>query len=145
MDNLEIRPLEKSDIEYVINIENICFVDPWSRNIFEEEIESNKTLYYSSYLGDTMVGYVGLRQIFDEGHIMNIAVLPEYRGKGISEKMLFKIFEDADKNIKSYTLEVRASNIAAQKLYEKFEFKSVGIRKGYYGNNGEDAVIMWRE
>ena len=145
MDSLVIKEMEIEDADRVVDIENICFTSPWSKKMFKEELDSNDTLYFCALDDDELIGYVGLRKIFDEGHIMTIAVLPEYRGRGIAKDMLLEVFRRADKDILVYTLEVRASNTPAQKLYEGFGFKPLGIRKRYYSDNGEDAIIMWRE
>jgi len=92
-----------------------------------------------------IVGYGGFWVVVDEGHITNIAVHPEYRSKGIGSKIMEGLIELAKKNgIISMTLEVRESNIVAQHLYAKFGFRPLGRRKGYYQDNNEDAIIMWK-
>ncbi|MBU0502415.1 MAG: ribosomal protein S18-alanine N-acetyltransferase [Candidatus Margulisbacteria bacterium] len=90
---------------------------------------------------EKVVGYIGVEKIAGETHIINMAVHPDYRRKGVGKKLIETILNDSD----VFFLEVRISNVAAQKLYEKFGFKNVGTRKKYYQDNGEDAYIMRRE
>ena len=92
-----------------------------------------------------MVGYIGVWKIVDEGHITNVAVSPDYRRMQIGSALLKNMLEiTAEEGIVRHTLEVRTGNEAAIGLYEKFGFETAGVRKGYYEDNGEDALIMWR-
>lgn len=102
-------------------------------------------MYIVAECGGLVVGYAGVWRVEDEGHITNVAVLPEYRGKRIASSLLEEMFDICGKNgIVDYTLEVRVSNFPAISLYEKHGFESEGIRPGYYQDNHEDAMIMWR-
>jgi len=133
-------------IDDVMVVENLSFSIPWSRDALIEEINNNKFAYYfvAKYNG-ALVGYGGMWKVFEEGHIMNIAVHPEYRGDGIGSRILSYMIEEAKTiGIEKMTLEVRKSNNAAQGLYNKYGFVSAGIRKAYYADNGEDAIIMWK-
>lgn len=137
-------PLTESNYKKVYEIEKQCFTsEAWSETLFFDEIgDENK--YYAVYSNDEgEVGFGSYVQIFDEGHILNIAVLPSHRQKGIGTKILENLIETGIKNgISAFTLEVRVSNVAAQKLYERMGFVNVGARKKYYPDK-EDAYIYW--
>ncbi len=145
---IEIQRMQKSDVDNVIKIEESAYGEHhWSKESFLNEISNDLARYYSAFdkNGD-LVGYAGCWQILEEVHITNIAVSPECRRQKIGEKLLRKIIDDCYLNKAKYiTLEVRVSNNAAINLYTKYGFKSLGIRKGYYQNNNEDALIMWTE
>lgn len=145
---LKIQPMQKSDVDEVLKIEEMAYGDHhWSKDSFYGELSNDLAHYYCAFDSENnLVGYAGAWRIVDEAHITTIAVKPELRRKKIGEMLLVRILEDCYKNeIKYVTLEVRVSNTAAIKLYEKYGFKSLGTRKGYYQNNNEDALIMWTE
>jgi [ribosomal protein S18]-alanine N-acetyltransferase len=146
MNNIEILSLKFEHIDSVIKIDALSFPTPWSRESFERELEINKFARYVVAKQDGIViGYAGMWLILDEGHITNIAVHPEYRGIGAGNLLLEALIEICRiDSINSLTLEVRKSNLVAQNLYKKYGFLEQGIRKGYYGDNKEDAVIMWK-
>ncbi|NLN42172.1 MAG: ribosomal protein S18-alanine N-acetyltransferase [Clostridiales bacterium] len=146
MDGLWIRPMKVEDIDEVLSIEKLCFSTPWSREAFRAEIERNHCArYVVAELEGKVIGYGGMWIILDEAHITNIAVHPDYRGKGVGEALMKALIGTASRlRVDGMTLEVRVSNVIAQNLYKKLGFVSVGVRKGYYGDNGEDALIMWR-
>jgi [ribosomal protein S18]-alanine N-acetyltransferase len=146
-DSLLFRHMREDDIEQIVNIENLSFATPWSRESFFNELNKNQ---FATYVvmedGEKIIGYCGMWLIVDEAHITNIAVLPEYRGRKLGDALLAKVIETArDMGAKSMTLEVRVSNHVAQNLYRKYGFKNGGIRKGYYTDNHEDAIVMWVE
>lgn len=145
MNNIEILKVSPEHIDDIAVIENLCFKIPWSRQSIEEEITGNKLAFYLCARADGRIaGYAGMWHICDEGHITNIAVHPEYRKIGIGSMLLQRLVSHARSiGISSMTLEVRKSNIPAQKLYRKFGFVDAGVRKGYYADNNEDALIMW--
>lgn len=145
---IKIQPMQKSQIDDVLKIEEQAYGEHhWSKDSFYGELSNDLAHYYCALDNDNnLVGYAGCWQILDEAHITTIAVKPELKRKKIGEALLNRIIEDCYKNeIKYITLEVRASNSPAIKLYEKYSFKSLGTRKGYYQNNNEDALIMWTE
>lgn len=145
---LKIQPMQKSDVDEVLKIEEMAYGDHhWSKDSFYGELSNDLAHYYCAFDSENnLVGYAGAWGIIDEAHITTIAVKPELRRKKIGEMLLIEILEYCYKNeIKYVTLEVRISNTAAIKLYEKYGFKSLGTRKGYYQNNNEDALIMWTE
>lgn len=144
---IEILEMIQAHIEEVMIVENLSFSIPWSKNAFMEEVTRNKfARYLTARIHGVIVGYAGMWQVFDEGHITNIAVHPEFRANGVGSALVKKLIENARKlGITRMTLEVRRSNLAAQKLYEKYGFEVCGVRKAYYADNNEDALIMWKE
>ena len=146
--DIKILPMKKSDVDAVIKIEEKAYGEHhWSKESFLNELSNNLARYYSVYANTgELVAYAGCWQILEEVHITNIAVSPDFRRQKIAERLLRQLIDDCYKNKAKYlTLEVRVSNIAAINLYKKYGFKSLGVRKGYYQNNNEDALIMWTE
>jgi len=149
-DNLDIliRKMDPGDAAVAAAIDQICFAAPWSLKSFEYETSENPLALYlvAEIPGGGIVGYAGIWNILDEGHITNVAVLPEFRGKGIARRLIADIIERSmAEGAVRFTLEVRVSNGSARKVYEKFGFVETGLRKNYYEDNGEDAIIMWKE
>lgn len=145
---IKIRQMQKSDLDEVIKIEERAYGEHhWSKDSFYGELANDVAHYYCAVNNDKeILGYAGTWQILDEAHITTIAVKPECTRKKVGEALLVYAIEDFYKNeIKYVTLEVRVSNQPAINLYEKYGFKSLGTRKGYYQNNNEDALIMWTE
>ena len=150
MDNnveLILRPAETRDVAQIAEIEKICFATPWTEDAIYKEIASNPLAHYIiGEIDGVVAGYVGFWQILDEGHITNVAVRPEFRNNHIGTALIAIMIEIGQQlGITRYTLEVRSSNEPAKALYRNFGFKEAGLRKGYYEDNGEDAVIMWRD
>lgn len=141
---IEIVPFDISHIDEIYEIENSSFSIPWSKQIFYEMSEVPWIRFYTAIENDNnVIGYGGLNHILDEGQIINIAVHPDYRQMGIGDMLMHKMIDYAENNdIAVLTLEVRESNIIARKLYEKYGFRKVGIRKKYYTHPNEDAVLM---
>lgn len=145
---IAIKPMHKKDIESVLKIEEQAYGEHhWSKDSFYGELSNNLAHYYSAFDSKgNLLGYAGSWRVIDEAHITTIAISPEFKRKKIGEALLNQILKDCYENeIKYITLEVRVSNEPAIKLYEKYGFKSLGTRKGYYQNNNEDALIMWTE
>lgn len=142
-----IKPMEKTDIDSVIELEKRAYGDHhWSKESFVNELSNDLAKYFCAAINSQLVAYCGCWQILEEAHVTNIAVSPDFRRKYIGEALLVRIIDECYKNmVKFITLEVRVSNIAAISLYEKYGFKSLGVRKGYYQDNNEDALIMWTE
>ena len=139
--------MDISHINGVYELSKECFSIPWSLDSISNEVENPLAKYIVAENSATneVVGYVGIWIVAGEGDITNIAVSPSYRKQGIASNLLIKLLEVCNKNnCTDITLEVRTSNIPAQNLYKKFNFKEEGIRKKYYSDNGEDAIIMWR-
>lgn len=141
------RPMTVADLPQVQLVERKCFTTPWSRSIFLNELTRNDSaIYLVAVVGERIVGYAGIWIILDEGHITNIGVDPAYRRRGIGEGLLNELTRLAvARGVDALTLEVRVSNAGAQALYTKLGFEPRGIRKGYYQDDKEDALIMWRE
>ena len=142
---MDIRFMTVDDLDAVMEIEDQSFSIPWSRDAFLNEIEHN---HLSTYLvaedGNMLAGYCGVWLVVDEAHITNVAVLPDYRGRGLGEALMRKIMSIAiEFGARVMTLEVRVSNTPAQHLYRKLGFQDGGIRKRYYSDNQEDALVMW--
>lgn len=144
--NCIVRKAVPEDAETMAELDRLCFTVPWTRQAFEHELSANEAAFYLvGLIEGEIVGYAGLWQIVDEGHITNIAVHPAYRRKGLGKLLLAELIRASEaRGINKHTLEVRASNEAAIELYKKFGFKIAGIRKGYYPDNFEDALILWR-
>lgn len=134
-------------IDEIMVVENASFKIPWSRESITEELTRNKfAIYLSARIDGRVIGYAGMWSVCEEGHITNVAVLPEFRGNGIGSALMESLIEIAkQEGIERMTLEVRRSNYIAQSLYRKYGFEAGGVRKSYYADNGEDAIIMWKE
>jgi ribosomal-protein-alanine N-acetyltransferase len=132
-------------VDAVYALEQRCFPTPWPRADLLRDLSDNPlAVYVVCETEGRLVGYAGLWAILDEGHLTNVAVDPEFRNGGVATMMLTKLFETArEKGTERFTLEVRRSNGAAQSLYRKFGFRTVGYRTRYYQDNGEDAAVMW--
>lgn len=146
--SLKIRSMQKPDIDGIIAIEAATYGDHhWSKDSFYSELNNNLARYYCALdENDNLMGYIGSWFVIDEAHITNLAVNPECRRQHIGEALLNTVIENCYKEkIKYLTLEVRIGNAPAIALYEKYSFKSLGTRKGYYQDNNEDALIMWTE
>jgi [ribosomal protein S18]-alanine N-acetyltransferase len=146
MGDIKIVTMGENHIDSVIAISTLSFPTTWSRTSFKEELFGNQfARYVVAEIEDHVVGFGGVWLIIDEGHITNIAVHPEFRGVGVGETILKALIDLCRLEfIPSMTLEVRKSNTAARKLYEKFGFMDEGVRKRYYQDNDEDAIIMWK-
>jgi len=141
-----ILPMTPQDVDDIVEIEKLSFSTPWSRSALLGELRyPRQAVYLVARVKGRIVGYVGMWTVGDEGHITNIAVHPDFRGKGIGTLLLsFLIAVAYSRGIGALTLEVRVSNVRARKLYERMGFVAAGIRPGYYSDNNEDAIVMWR-
>ncbi|SHH36519.1 ribosomal-protein-alanine N-acetyltransferase [Sporanaerobacter acetigenes DSM 13106] len=141
-----VRPMLEKDIDEVLDIEKTSFATPWPKEAFTLEITKNMLAkYVVAEIQGKVVGYGGIWLIIDEGHVTNIAVHEKYRGLGVGNKIMEGLIDICrDRNIVAMTLEVRKTNEVAKSLYDKYGFKEYGIRPGYYSDNNEDAIIMWK-
>ena len=143
---IEIRVLELADLNAIEAIEQKAYPTPWSRSMFASELAKPTSICLGAFEGRDLVGYVINSRYVDAWHVMNLAVDPDFRHRGIGALLLDRLFEVTDDGTpRGYTLEVRVSNEDAIGLYEKLGFEPRGIRRGYYTDNREDALIMWRD
>lgn len=146
---IDLRPLTLSDLGAVERIERSAYPTPWSRSMFAGEIAKQSSICLGAVdtdHGERLVGYLIISRYADAWHIMNVAVDPDYRRRGIATQLLTRLFElTSSDDRRGYTLEVRVSNGDAIKLYEGLGFVARGIRRGYYTDNREDALIMWKD
>ena len=141
-----IRRMQVADLPRVVEIERACFGERWTLASFQNELSNSASTYFVVLEDDQIVGYAGYWLILEEAHITTIGVDPAYQRRGLGELMMLDLVEHAAQHgARWVTLEVRLSNVGAQKMYEKFGFTSLGRRKGYYQDNNEDALIMWTE
>ncbi|MEF9933852.1 MAG: ribosomal protein S18-alanine N-acetyltransferase [Clostridium sp.] len=145
MEDYIVDTMRVEDIEDVVEIETLSFKTPWSVNAFTLELTNNKNALYRVIRCDNrVIAYGGMWLLFDEVHITNIAVHPDYRGRGYGNIIVEDMMKIAkESNMSAMTLEVRVSNTPAVNLYKKYGFVGVATRKGYYQDTGEDALIMW--
>jgi ribosomal-protein-alanine N-acetyltransferase len=143
---VDIRPLSLGDLSAIEQIERRSYPTPWSRSMFAGELAKPASLCLGAFEDDRLAGYLIISRYVDAWHVMNIAVASQFRRRGIATALLQRLFElTEDGSRRGYTLEVRVSNAGAIKLYERLGFTGRGIRRGYYTDNREDALIMWRD
>lgn len=148
MEEIKIEKLSLAHLDDIMEIEKGCYgAHHWSRDSFAQEL-NNPCANYVVAINEKnkCVGYMGIWKIFDEAHVTNLAVHPKFQKKGVAHLLIIASLDLCYREkIKYVTLEVRESNERAKKLYDSFGFKSLGVRKKYYQDNGEDAIIMWTE
>ena len=142
--DLEIRQLAYADLPQVIAIERRAFPTPWSLAMFVLELSKPSGICLAAVEDGSIIGYLVCSRYDTVRHLMNVAVEPKRQRQGIATTLLERLFDQADKPSEQYTLEVRTSNDAAIRLYERFGFRAAGRRRAYYHDNREDALIMWR-
>jgi ribosomal-protein-alanine N-acetyltransferase len=148
MTRVELRRLEMRDLNAIERIERASYPTPWSRSMFAGELAKPSSICLGAIDSerDELVGYLIISRYVDAWHVMNVAVAPAYRRKGIARALMERLFEVTARDARrGYTLEVRVSNDAAIRLYEVLGFRARGIRRGYYTDNREDALVMWRD
>ena len=142
-----VRAMTTDDLDGVMAVEQEAFPAPWSRSAFAEELEKNRLARYLVALdGETIVGYAGTWLVINEAHVTKVAVSARHRRQGIGRLLMCRLMALALENgMESRTLEVRVSNAAARNLYQQLGFVEAGIRRNYYTETKEDALILWRE
>src|SRR5512133_606001 len=148
MTEVELRRLELRDLNSIEEIERSSYPTPWSRSMFASELAKPSSLCLGAFEPETgkLIGYLIISRYVDAWHVMNVAVAPDHRRQGIASLLLTRLFElTAGRSRRGYTLEVRVSNAGAIKLYEELGFCARGVRRGYYTDNREDALIMWKD
>ena len=146
--SVEIRRLTLRDLGSIEEIERVSYPTPWSRSMFAGELAKPSSICIGAFEAETetLLGYLIISRYVDAWHVMNVAVAPDRRRHGIATMLLRHLFDvTSAEDRRGYTLEVRVSNEGAIKLYERLGFKARGIRRGYYTDNREDALIMWRD
>jgi len=143
-----IEPLTDDDLTGILEVEVESFSNPWTREMYEWELRNRAVCHiYVVRAGDCRVaGFCAFWLVVDEIHINNVAIRPQFRGHGFGTALLEHVFAEARRlGAHRATLEVRASNLEAQRLYARLGFAAAGVRRRYYTNPVEDAVILWRE
>ena len=147
--SIELRRLTLADLAAIERIERRAYPTPWSRSMFAGELAKPSSICLGAFDTDAdevLVGYLIISRYADAWHVMNVAVHVDYRGQGVATMLLNRLFDlTAGDDRRGYTLEVRVSNEGAIKLYEKLGFVARGVRRGYYTDNREDALIMWKD
>lgn len=141
--SLRFTGLQEEHIHEVMAIEREAYPEPWTMGMFRQDIRNDSACFYVAYLDDALVGYVGLWMVLDEAHITSVTVRQAYRRQGLG-RMLVEYILSVARNLGLIhaTLEVRESNVAAQRLYYSMGFQHVGRRKSYYSKTREDAIVM---
>ena len=143
---IEIRALALSNLSAIERIEQRAYPTPWSRSMFASELAKPTSICLGAFEGEQLVGYIINSRYVDAWHVMNVAVDPDHQRRGIATALIERLIElTRDDERRGYTLEVLVSNEDAIKLYRKLGFEPRGIRRGYYTDNREDALIMWRD
>jgi [ribosomal protein S18]-alanine N-acetyltransferase len=143
LSEISIGDMITDDVPEVAGLEQVCFTTPWSEISFYNEVRRPGSFSKVARLGEKIVGYVCAGRVVDEGHILTMAVLPEFRRRGIASALIGEVIRDLrEEGCRFIFLEVRSSNEAARKIYEKFNFRIFGMRKSYYAAPMEDAVMM---
>ena len=144
MNNINIIPTTEKHLDKITEIEALCFSTPWSRKSFADSMANNNVIsLFTATLNNEVVGYICMFHLFEEGELLNIAVSPDYRKRGIAQQLINKMFEIfKQKNVTRITLEVRESNVNAKNLYLKNGFNPIGIRKNYYTSPLENGIVM---
>jgi ribosomal-protein-alanine N-acetyltransferase len=145
---VDFRRLELRDLNAIESIERESYPTPWSRSMFAGELAKPSSISLGAFDPETdeLLGFLIISRYVDAWHVMNLAIAPKYRRRRIASSLLERLFElTSSEGRRGYTLEVRVSNDVAIKLYEQAGFKARGIRRGYYTDNREDALIMWRD
>jgi ribosomal-protein-alanine N-acetyltransferase len=146
--NVLFRPLRTRDLGAIEQIENRAYPTPWSRSMFASELSKPSSICLGAFDEETrtLLGYLIIARYVDAWHVMNIAVDPPHQRRGIATMLMEELFERTSPDgRRGYTLEVRVSNASAIRLYERLGFKGRGRRRGYYTDNREDALIMWKD
>ena len=143
---MKIVKMQECHVPQVAALEGICFRDPWSEKSVASELGNPLSYWLVAVEGETVLGYIGSQTVLDESDVMNVAVSPEHRRKGIAQALVVALADGLrEKGSSKLTLEVRTSNSSAIALYEKLEFRQIGLRKNYYRNPREDALILQKE
>jgi ribosomal-protein-alanine N-acetyltransferase len=141
---IQVRRLTFADLPQVVSIERRAFTTPWSLAMFVLELSKPSGICLAAEVDDDLAGYLVCSRYDLVWHVMNVSVDPDRRRRGIATAMLAALFDRVNDREAQFTLEVRRSNRGAFALYERLGFKAAGVRRRYYADNGEDAIVMWR-
>ena len=143
---LEVSEMAGRDLDRIMELEHVAFTCPWTRGMYERELEKEESCYLTIREGGTIIAYGGVLLLLEEAHVMTMAVMHECRRRGVATRLLLEMINSAEAmGARFVTLEVRVSNQPAIELYKKFGFQIMGERKRYYMDNFENALIMWTE
>jgi ribosomal-protein-alanine N-acetyltransferase len=146
MSGIVFRQMTVPDVKRVSELEKICFRTPWSYNALLGELDNDVAYYVVAEKEGEVVGYAGMWVMFDEAHMTNIGVDPAFRGQGIAKDMILALMKEGlRRGAERMTLEVRETNHTAQRLYARLGFGYAGMRKKYYTDTGENALILWND
>ena len=142
---VQILAMRRRHLRAVVRLEQQVYPRPWSMSLFLSELALRSSrAYFVARVGREVIGYAGLMMVLDDGHVTTVAVDPRYRRLGVAKRLVLAVCREAgERSATALTLEVRLSNRGAQELYRQFGFRPVGVRKGYYQESGEDALVMW--
>jgi [ribosomal protein S18]-alanine N-acetyltransferase len=144
--HVEIRTLQLRDLSAIEEIERRSYPTPWSRSMFAGELAKSSSICIGAFEDERLLGYLIVSRYVDAWHVMNVAVAGDHRRRGVASDLLYALFDlTSEDDRRGYTLEVRVSNAGAIALYERVGFERRGVRRGYYTDNREDALIMWRD
>ena len=142
--DIQIRRMSKEDIPGVVEIEQLCFSEPWTAADYNESLLLPYAAYYVAVSGNVILGMCGVRKICGEGQISNVAVKPAFQGQGIARRLLSELLSDSRREgVQAFTLEVRSGNARAIALYEGLGFRTEGVRPHFYTKPDDDALIQW--
>lgn len=141
---IQVRRIRPGEAEAVARVEEECFRDPWSANSITDMLSDPHTCYIVAAVDGEIIGYCGSRTVLDEGDILRVAVLQQWRSRGVASRILDCLIESTP-DVRNWYLDVREHNAAALALYRKFGFTAIGRRRGYYRHPLEDAILMQRE
>jgi ribosomal-protein-alanine N-acetyltransferase len=142
---VRIVPMERAHLREVHRVDTLVYPRPWSLSLFRQELAMSDTrVYRVAFIGDQQVGHAGMMLIAGEAHITTVAVDPAWQGRGVASRLLISLHRCAvDRDTTAVTLEVRVGNQRAIDLYRRFGYAPAGIRRNYYSEEGEDALVMW--
>lgn len=144
IDPVAIEPMRRSDVAAVSAVERRSYPTAWQEGAYYTELANRSACYLVARLDGAVVGYAGMWVIMDEAHITTIAVDPDHRGRKIGERLMNELLTEAmARGAMRATLEVREGNVVAQRLYRKYGFREAAVRRGYYTDNNENALVMW--
>jgi len=145
LDKVVIEPMQPDDLDEVLAIEREAFPSAWSRGSYERELRNDNSHYFRARFAGVLVAYAGMWIVYDESHITTIAVHPQWRRRGLAARLLRMLIRLAcERGALRLTLEVRERNEAARALYQRLGFEEKAVLPGYYGDTGENGVVMWK-